>query len=79
MLKTLGATRARIAQVFSVEFLVLGLLAGFVVRAFANLLARVLLHRMQVTFHVSFWPLRPRLALLQCWRLRPVGWRASGF
>jgi putative ABC transport system permease protein len=39
-----------------VEFAVLGLLAGCVGAVFANLLARVLLHRMQVTFHVSFWP-----------------------
>jgi putative ABC transport system permease protein len=53
VLKTLGATRARIAQVFSVEFLVLGLLAGAVGAVFANLLARVLLHRMQVTYHVD--------------------------
>ncbi len=56
VLKTLGATRTRIAQVFSVEFAVLGLLAGCVGVVFANLLARVLLHRMQVTFRVSFWP-----------------------
>jgi putative ABC transport system permease protein len=54
VLKTLGATRARIAQVFSVEFVVLGLLAGVVGAVFANLLARILLARMQVAFHVSF-------------------------
>ncbi|HEV2280642.1 MAG TPA: FtsX-like permease family protein [Acidobacteriaceae bacterium] len=51
VLKTLGATRNRIATVFSVEFLVLGLLAGAVGVAFANLLSRILLHRMQVVFH----------------------------
>lgn len=55
VLKTLGATRNRIAQVFSVEFAVLGVLAGVVGAVFANLLARVLLHRMQVAFHPSFW------------------------
>jgi putative ABC transport system permease protein len=54
VLKTLGATRSRIAQVFSVEFAVLGLLAGVVGAIFANLLARVLLHRMQVTFHLDW-------------------------
>jgi putative ABC transport system permease protein len=54
VLKTLGATRARIAQVFSVEFVVLGLLAGVVGAVFANLLTRVLLHRMQVAFHLSW-------------------------
>lgn len=50
VLKTLGATRRRIAGVFSLEFLVLGLLAGAVGVAFANLLSKILLHRMQVTF-----------------------------
>lgn len=51
VLKTLGATRRRIATVFSVEFTVLGLLAGAVGALFANLLTHLLLHRMQVTFH----------------------------
>ncbi len=51
VLKTLGATRPRIAAVFSVEFLVLGLLAGGVGVAFANVLTRILLHRMDVAFH----------------------------
>ena len=51
VLKTLGATRSRIATVFSVEFVVLGLLAGAVGVLFANLLTRLLLHRMDVAFH----------------------------
>jgi putative ABC transport system permease protein len=51
VLKTLGATRNRIATVFSVEFTVLGLLAGAVGVVFANLLTRILLHRMDVPFH----------------------------
>jgi putative ABC transport system permease protein len=50
VLKTLGATRLRIATVFSVEFTVLGLLAGAVGVIFANLLTHLLLHRMDVTF-----------------------------
>ncbi|MGB9144626.1 MAG: FtsX-like permease family protein [Acidobacteriaceae bacterium] len=50
VLKTLGATRPRIATVFSVEFTVLGLLAGAVGVLFANVLTRILLHRMDVTF-----------------------------
>jgi putative ABC transport system permease protein len=54
VLKTLGATRGRIAQVFSVEFLVLGLLSGAVGAIFANLLARILLSRMDVTFHLDY-------------------------
>ncbi|HEY3704532.1 MAG TPA: FtsX-like permease family protein [Terracidiphilus sp.] len=55
VLKTLGATRMRIVRIFSVEFSVLGLLAGLVGVVFANLLTRVLLHRMQVGFHID-WP-----------------------
>jgi len=51
VLKTLGASRRRIATVFSVEFTVLGLLAGAVGVVFANLLTHILLHRMDVTFH----------------------------
>ena len=51
VLKTLGATRNRIATVFSVEFVVLGLLAGAVGTVFANVLTRILLHRMDVPFH----------------------------
>lgn len=54
MLKTLGATRMRIVRTFSVEFSVLGLLAGLVGVIFANLLTRVILHRMQVGFHIEW-------------------------
>jgi putative ABC transport system permease protein len=50
VLKTLGATRKRIGTVFSVEFVVLGLLAGAVGALFANVLSRILLHRMDVVF-----------------------------
>ena len=45
VLKTLGATRPRIASIFSIEFAVLGLIAGAVGLVFANLLARSLLTR----------------------------------
>lgn len=55
VLKTLGATRMRIVRTFSVEFSVLGLLAGSVGVVFANILTRVLLHRLQVAFHID-WP-----------------------
>jgi len=39
VLKTLGATRRRIATVFSIEFAVLGLVAGVVGIIFANIIA----------------------------------------
>jgi len=54
VLKTLGATRMRIVRTFSVEFSVLGLLAGSVGVVFANLLTRVLLHRLELGFHIEW-------------------------
>jgi putative ABC transport system permease protein len=54
VLKTLGATRMRIVRTFSVEFSVLGLLAGSVGVVFANLLTRVLLRRLEVGFHIEW-------------------------
>jgi putative ABC transport system permease protein len=54
VLKTLGATRMRIVRTFSVEFSVLGLLAGAVGVVFANLLTRVLLHKLEVGFHIEW-------------------------
>ena len=54
VLKTLGATRMRIVRTFSVEFSVLGLLAGAVGVVFANLLTRVLLHRLDMAFHIEW-------------------------
>ncbi len=48
VLKTLGATRGRIATIFSIEFAVLGLVAGIVGVAFANLIAGRLLHSLNV-------------------------------
>ena len=54
VLKTLGATRMRIVRTFSVEFSVLGLLAGSVGVVFANMLTRVLLRRLEVQFHLDW-------------------------
>jgi putative ABC transport system permease protein len=54
VLKTLGATRMRIVRTFSVEFSVLGLLAGSVGVVFANLLTRVLLYKLEVGFHIEW-------------------------
>jgi putative ABC transport system permease protein len=54
VLKTLGATRMRIVRTFSVEFCVLGLLAGAVGVVFANLLTRVLLLRLEVAFNIDW-------------------------
>jgi len=54
VLKTLGATRMRIVRTFSVEFSVLGLLAGSVGVVFANILTQVLLKRLEVTFQFEW-------------------------
>lgn len=76
VLKTLGATRRRIATVFSIEFAVLGLVAGVVGVAFADLTASVLLKRMSVAYHVRWdWSL---VALVATSVLAVVtGWLAS--
>jgi putative ABC transport system permease protein len=76
VLKTLGAKRNHIAAVFSVEFIVLGLLAGLVGVIFANLLSRVLLHRLDVPFHVEW--LATAIALLGTAVLATLtGWATS--
>jgi putative ABC transport system permease protein len=54
VLKTLGATRMHIVRIFSVEFSVLGLLAGSVGVVFANVLTRVLLRKLEVGFHMEW-------------------------
>lgn len=51
VLKTLGATRPRIATIFSIEFAVLGLIAAVIGLIFANGLARILLRRV---FHFDY-------------------------
>ena len=56
VLKTLGATRARIATFFSIEFATLGLIAGAVGLLFANVVSRILLHR-ALHFDYHFQPL----------------------
>jgi putative ABC transport system permease protein len=76
VLKTLGAKRNHIAAVFSVEFIVLGLLAGVVGVIFANLLSRVLLHRLDVAFHIEW--LATAIALVGTAVLATAtGWAAS--
>jgi putative ABC transport system permease protein len=53
VLKTLGATRRRIATIFSVEFAVLGLVAGLVGVVFANIVSReTLVHALKIDYHL---------------------------
>ena len=76
VLKTLGATRGRIATVFSIEFAVLGLVAGVVGIGFANVIARALLMKLTVAYHFAWgWNIA---ALLGTAGLTVVtGWMAS--
>jgi putative ABC transport system permease protein len=77
VLKTLGATRTRIATIFSIEFAVLGLIAGLVGLVFANLLARILLLR-QLHFDYHFQPWMNLAAWLITAALTvTAGWIAS--
>ncbi len=54
VLKTLGATRVRIATIFSIEFAVLGLVAGLVGVFFANLIVRELLHALTIPNQIQW-------------------------
>ncbi|GAA3763017.1 ABC transporter permease [Terriglobus aquaticus] len=53
VLKTLGATRLRIGSIFTIEFAVLGLVAGLVGLLFANLSTRALLRQMDLGYHLN--------------------------
>ena len=76
VLKTLGATRMRIIRTYSLEFSVLGLLAGAVGVVFANVLTRILLHRLDVAF--SFDPVAALVTLFGTAVLAvATGWLAS--
>ena len=76
VLKTLGATRARIASIFSIEFAVLGLVAGFVGIFFANIVVRFLLKALTIPNHIqwnwNFFGLAATAALTVA-----TGWIAS--
>ena len=76
VLKTLGATRMRIVRTFSVEFSVLGLLAGLVGVTFANILTRVILHRMNIGFHIE-WPAAVVALIGTAILATATGWIAS--
>ena len=77
VLKTLGATRSRIAAIFSIEFAVLGLVAALVGLVFANITAKVVLHYvLKIDYH--FQPLLTLFTLLLTAALTVVaGWLAS--
>lgn len=78
VLKTLGATRARIATIFSIEFAILGLVAGAVGILFANFIAWAIETR--TPMNLTFKPEIPLnlAALLTAAALTVItGWIAS--
>ncbi len=76
VLKTLGATRSRIAAIFSIEFATLGLIAGFVGLIFANITTRVVLRKLDLDYH--FLAMTNLLSLLGVALLTvATGWLAS--
>jgi len=54
VLKTLGATRPRIAAIFSIEFAVLGLVSATVGLIFANIGSALFLRLSKIDFHFQF-------------------------
>ena len=77
VLKTLGATRPRIAAIFSIEFAVLGLIAGVVGLVFANVLARVLLvHQFHFAYKLN-WGWNLGALVITAALTVAAGWLAS--
>ncbi|MDQ6705926.1 MAG: FtsX-like permease family protein, partial [Acidobacteriota bacterium] len=77
ILKTLGATRSRVAEIFSVEFLVLGLVAGLMGSLLASGFAALLLNRL-LDAHLSFDPVPNVICvLLTAGIANAAGWLAS--
>jgi putative ABC transport system permease protein len=77
ILKTLGATRWRVSRIFSVEFLILGAVAGTMGVLLANAFAGLLLKRM-LDAPVSFFWLPSVLSIVLTALIANIaGWMAS--
>ena len=77
ILKTIGATRARIAQIFSVEFLLLGAVAGLMGSLLASGFAALVLRRLlDVPFHFAPGPALVTVAATAL-TAAGAGWAAS--
>ena len=76
VLKTLGATRGRIAAIFSIEFAVLGLVAGVVGVTFANLIANRVLHSLNIVYRPLIGTSLSAVLLIGCLTVA-TGWVAS--
>lgn len=76
VLKTFGATRRRVIAIFSVEFFVLGTLAALVGVLFANLLTRLLLHRLEIHWRME-WKATAVTIVATAVLATATGWIAS--
>ena len=77
VLKTLGAKRLRLVGIFSVEFLILGLVAGALGSTLATLFSRLILTRLlDADFHVE-WPPLILTTLMAAVLAVGAGWLAS--
>ena len=77
ILKTLGATRARIVRIFSTEFLVLGAVAGLMGSILATLFSHFVLKRfLDARFTLAVWPTLATI-LLTAGLAAAAGWLAS--
>ena len=77
ILKTIGATRFRVAEIFSVEFLVMGLVAGVMGSLLGTGFANVLLHRLlEAPLRFDAWP-NVFCVLLTAVVANLAGWLAS--
>jgi putative ABC transport system permease protein len=77
ILKTLGATRNRVAEIFSIEFVILGTVAGLMGSLLATGFSYVLLHRLLgASMHLDAWPNLIAIALTAL-VANASGWLAS--
>jgi len=78
ILKTLGGTRRRIASVFTVEFLIVGLVAGFMGGLLANGFANIMLSQRFEVKNLTFHPWVVLVAMIATALVADVtGWLAS--
>jgi putative ABC transport system permease protein len=77
ILKTLGATRNRVAEIFSIEFLILGTVAGLMGALLATGFSNVLLHKLlDAPLRFDLWP-NLSCVLLTAFVANLAGWLAS--
>ncbi len=76
ILKSLGALRSQIVSMLSIEFLMLGGIAGAAGVLFSLALSAVLLHTLEVSFHPG-WPISIAAVFATAVLAAAIGWLAS--